>query len=208
MRALIVLLAVFLAGPAAAQSWKEYAYPDYSFAVAFPADPDVETVPYQTADGGVVDARIYSVTQDGAVFRMTIVQFPDPAPPERAVMDHAVKTLSEGGEIKVDIPARINRVFGRQLSIVGADGSHASVAIFYHRRRLYQIEGIALPSGGNATSAAIRFQQSLVFTGGESNRAPDVAQEPRRRCRGDAEAEGAADVAAQQADERCRRRGR
>jgi hypothetical protein len=54
-------------------------------------------------------------------------------------------------------------VYGRQLSIQAADGSRSSVALFYHDKRLYQIEGKALPPG-NSTSEAIRFQQSLVFT--------------------------------------------
>jgi hypothetical protein len=41
--------------------------------------------------------------------------------------------------------------------------------VFYHKRRLYQIEGTAL-AGNDATADAIRFQQSLVFTGDASNR--------------------------------------
>jgi hypothetical protein len=87
---------------------------------------------------------------------------------ETAVMDHAIKTLSQDGEIKLDIEARVSRVYGRQLSILGADGSHASVALFYHHGRLYQIEGKVPASGSGA--AAIRFQQSLEFTDGATNR--------------------------------------
>ena len=40
MRSIPVVLAAFVAGgPAAAQSWEEYSYPEYAFAVAFPANP-------------------------------------------------------------------------------------------------------------------------------------------------------------------------
>ena len=42
MRSIPVILAAFVAGPAAAQSWEEYSYPEYAFAVAFPANPQVE----------------------------------------------------------------------------------------------------------------------------------------------------------------------
>jgi len=171
MRPIAIILAVLLCGgPAAAQSWKEYTYPADAFSVAFPADPKVETTSYRAADGRPVEARVYSVSLDGGVFRMTVADLPDPAMQETAVLDHAVKTLSQGGEIKVDIPHRISRVYGRQLSIAAADGSRSSVAVFYHKRRLYQIEGMALPMGGNATSDAIRFQQSLVFTDDSTNR--------------------------------------
>src|SRR5215470_2539456 len=171
MRPIAIILALFFAGsPAVAQSWKEYAYPDDFFSVAFPTDPKVETTTYQAADGRPAQARLYSVSQDGGVFSMTVADLPDPALQEGAVLDHAVRTLSQGSEIKVDIPHRISRVYGRQLSIAAPDGGYSSVAVFYHKRRLYQIEGTVLPGATNATSDAIRFQQSLAFTDDSTNR--------------------------------------
>jgi hypothetical protein len=101
---------------------------------------------------------------------MTVADLPDPAMQENAVLDHAVRMLSQGSEIKVDIPHRISRVYGRQLSIAAPDGSYSSVAVFYHKQRLYQIEGTVLAGATNATSEAIRFQQSLVFTDDSTNR--------------------------------------
>jgi hypothetical protein len=158
-----ILAAVVAGGPTAAQSWMEYSYPDYAFTVSFPAEPKIETTLYQAADGRPAPARVYSVTENNSVFKMTIVDLSNAALEESAVIDHAIKTLSRGGEIKLDIPHRISRVFGRQLSIQAADGSHVSVAVFYYKGRLYQIEGTALATG-NTTADAIRFQQSLVFT--------------------------------------------
>jgi hypothetical protein len=212
MRLIAFLLAMFaVTASAAAQGWKEYTYPSDSFIVSFPADPRVETSTYQAADGRSVQARVYSVTEDDAVFKMTVVDLSDAAMEESAVIGHAIKTLSQGGEIKVDIPARINRVYGRQLSIVRPDGSRSSAAVFYHKGRLYQIEGKAL-TGNEAASYAIRFQQSLVFTGGESNRL-DVVREARRNCRGAAEGAGAPGATASddgqaRAEARCRRGAR
>jgi hypothetical protein len=58
-----------------------------------PANPKIETTTYQAADGRVVEARVYSVTQDGGIFRMMVADFPDAATAENAVLDHAVKTL-------------------------------------------------------------------------------------------------------------------
>jgi hypothetical protein len=157
MRLIALFLAVvFASAPAAAQGWKEYSYPSYSFTVSFPVDPRIETSTYQAADGRSVQAQVFSVTQDDAVLKMTIVDLSGIAMGESAVIEHAVKSLSQGGEIKVDILARINRVFGRQLSIVGTDASHSSVAVFYHLGRLYQIEGKALPTGNDAPAYAIQ----------------------------------------------------
>jgi hypothetical protein len=158
------------AAPAAAASWTEYAYPADFFSVAFPSEPKVETATYQTVDGRPAEARLYSVSQDGGLFRMTVADLPDPALQENAVLDHAVKLLTQSSTIKVDIPHRISRVYGRQLSLAAADGGYSSVAVFFHKRRLYQIEGTVLPGTASTTADAIRFQQSLAFTDDSTNR--------------------------------------
>jgi hypothetical protein len=166
MRLIVFILAVIASSPAAAQSWKEYSYPDYAFTVSFPAEPaiesKIETTIFAAPDGRAMPARVFSAAQDNGVFKMTVVELSNAGLEESAVIDQAIKTLSQSGEIKLDIPHRISRVYGRQLSILGADGSHSSIALFYHKQRLYQIEGKTLAAG--STSDAIRFQQSLVFT--------------------------------------------
>jgi hypothetical protein len=187
------LAALFATGPAAAEEWQEYSYPDYSFAVAFPAEPKIETTTYQVADGRSVEARVYSVAQDTGVFTMTVADLSGADLAEGDVIDHAIKLLSRSGEIKVDIPHRVRRVYGRQLSIADADGGRVLAAVFYYKDRLYQIEGKSLPAA-DGTADAIRFQQSLAFTDEATNR-PEGASEPapgagNRRCRDAANAEG------------------
>jgi hypothetical protein len=182
MRLIAFVLAVFVAsGLAAAQSWQEYSYPAYSFTVAFPAEPQIETTTYQVADGRSVAAHVYSVRFNNGVFKVTVAELANTNLEESVVIDHAIKTLSEGGEVKINIPHRIYQVYGRQLSVLGADGSRSTAAVFDYNGRLYQIEGKALP-GGSATDI-IRFQQSLVFTDGGSNRSPDAIRAIREACR-------------------------
>ena len=188
MRSIIAfVLAAFVAGgPAAAQSWQEYSYPDYSFAVAFPAAPQIETTTHRVADGRSVEARVYSVRQNNVVFKMTVAELADSSLQESAVIDHAIKTLSEGGEVKINVPHRIYRVYGRQLSVLGADGSHSMAAVFDYKGRLYQIEAKALPgrSASDTNFDLVRFQQSLSFTDGGSNRSEDAIRAIREACRG------------------------
>jgi hypothetical protein len=180
---LIPALLVF-AAPAAAENWQEYRYPDQSFAIAFPGDPQAEMTTYQVADDRSVEAHVYSVRQDNAVFKMTVAEIGDTGLDEGAVIDHAIKSMSEGGEVKVNIPHRISRVYGRQLSIVGRDGIRSMVALFDYNGRLYQIEGKALPGDNDATADAIRFVQSLIFTGGGSNRSADEIRAAQAACSG------------------------
>jgi hypothetical protein len=164
MRLIAFILALFLAGPATAADWKEYSYPDYSFTVHFPADPQIEFTTYQASDGRALEARVYSVTQDTGVFKLTIAELPDGGADETALVSHAVNTMTDGGVIKFDIPHRIRTFYGRQLGIAGANGGYSYVAAFYHKKRLYQIEGKAFVAGGQAEVDAMIFQQSLDFT--------------------------------------------
>ena len=199
MRLVAIIFTAFVAsGPAAAQSWTEYSYPEDLFTISFPGVPKAETTTRQGPDGRVVEARTYSVRQDRGAFKMAIVDLSDPPLDENVALDYAVKTLTQEGEVKLDIPARVNRVYGRQLSIDGTDGSHSSAAVFYLNGRLYEIEGTVLPP--ESPAAAIRFQQSLVFTRGVSNRSADA--DPRRGCRGYRDNPDIASV-----PENCRRGG-
>lgn len=182
MRSIAFALVAFVAaGPAAAQNWQEYTYPAYSFTVAFPADPQIESTTYRLADGRSVEAHVYLVRHSDSVLKVTVAELGNSGLEEKAVIDHAIKTLSEGGEVKINIPHRVYQVYGRQLSIAGADGSRSTVALFDFNGRLYEVEGKVLP-GGNPLDM-LRFQQSLVFTGGGSNRSADAIRAIREGCR-------------------------
>ena len=186
MRLIAFVLAAFVASsPAAAQTWQEYSYPDYAFTVVFPAAPQIQMATYQVADGRNVPARIYTARQDKGLFKVTVADLANTGLAENAVIDHAVKMLSQGNEVKVDFPHRIYQVYGRQLSLVGPDGSRSTVAVFDTNGRLYQIEAKILP-GGNDTDL-IRFQQSLIFDRDKlSNRSQDTIRAIKEACSGPA----------------------
>jgi hypothetical protein len=59
-----------------------------------------------------------------------------------------------------------------------------AVALFAYHGRLYQIEGKSLPAGNDATADAIRFVQSLIFTGGDSNPSADETRAAQSACSG------------------------
>ena len=206
MRIIAFAVAAFVvSGPAAAQSWEEYSYPEYAFSVVFPANPKIETTTYEVADGRPVPARVYSARQDKGEFKMTVADLANTGLDEKAVIDHAIKRLSQGGTVRVNVPARIYQVYGRQLTVEGKDGSRSMVAMFDIMGWLYQIEAKMLP-GGNEFELT-RFQQSLVFERGISNRSPQELRAIREACPGLAGVLNAAGFPFQPAgqdDPRCR----
>jgi hypothetical protein len=161
VRLFAIILALVFAGSVRADDWKEYENPEYSFAIHFPIDPMVEATTYRAADGRSFDGRVFSVAKDTGTFKVTVVDMPDDKTGEELARD--AKPVGEGGAIKFDIGHRVRAVYGRQLGVSDANGGYAYVALFYHKKRLYQIEGKAFTAGGQAEVDAMRFQQSLDF---------------------------------------------
>jgi hypothetical protein len=159
-----VAAVISVCAPACAQGWKEYEYPNEGFTVAFPAEPGAETTSYQAPGGRLVGARVYSVVQEGGAFKVTVADLSHTEMSDGNVMAYAILMLSRGGEVKFDLPHSTRRIIGRQASIDGVNGSQTYASVFFHNRRLFQIEGTT-PAGGSAADA-IRFQQSFDFTDG------------------------------------------
>jgi hypothetical protein len=159
------------ASAATAEGWSEYSYPDLGFAVSFPADPMMETVPYSSADGTTTNKVVYTVRQGSDIYSIEVADLSNATIDETTAVDQAINQLRDKGAIRLDIPARVQRNYGRQLSVVGKDGSHSSVAIFFADHKLYQIEGTVLADSDDPNSGdAIRFQQSLRFIGDNAGR--------------------------------------
>jgi hypothetical protein len=183
MRSIFITLgALVLAGPATAQSWEEYNDPDYAFSVTFPAKPLIQNTTYQVADNRSVPARVYSVRRNDSELTITIADLEGTSLDETAVIDRAIKMLSSGGDMMFNIPQRIDSVYGRSVGIKGGDGSRSMIGVFDYHGRLYQIEAKALPGGSDGAAEALRFQQSLVFTDGGSNRSEETIRAYRQAC--------------------------
>jgi len=177
-----VLAALVVSGPAAAE-WKEFNSVSEGFGVVFPADPDVDEVAmFEVVPGKMVPARIYSTRYDNSLFKMTVVDGRDAGLQEAAVIDQALKRLTQGGETKINFPHRIYRIYGRQLSVARPDGSLTTAAVFFANDRLYQIESTKL--AGGTKSDRIRFQQSPTCDRNVANRSPQQMQAIRAACVG------------------------
>lgn len=167
MRTWPLLLALLVAAvPAAAQTWQEYRDAEMGFAASFPGTPVVTDTTYRTASGVTAKARLYALRQGSSEYRMIVADFSAAPLQDDAAISEAARTLSATGKVTVDIAARVNRNYGRQLGVTLPDGSTSVSAIFFANHRLYQIEGITHPSDDANSSNAARFQQSLNFMGG------------------------------------------
>jgi hypothetical protein len=158
----LFLASILVAGLAsAAEKWRQYNYLNYSFAINFPTSPKSESGTFPGPNGVKLSAHFYSAKSENNVYRVTIADFSKTDMEEKDAVAYAMSRLMEQGEITLDIPTRVDAVDGRQLSLAGKDGTHASVGLFFYQHRLYQIEGITSEEG---SSDPTRFQQSAHFT--------------------------------------------
>ncbi len=162
-----ILLAAWLTPLAAAtEEWKAYPYPDAGFAIQFPAAPTVEKSTFRTPAGISLPMTRYVVRQDRSVYTLNIVDYSTTAADGTSTIAEIEKSFGAAGKVTVAIDARVNRSFGRELSVNGADGSRSSVALFFVNKHLYELIGQSLPPNAIEKSGdAIRFQESLQFTG-------------------------------------------
>jgi hypothetical protein len=183
MRLIAFIMASLVISCPAGAEWKELSSVSEGFGVVFPVDPAIEEVAkFEVVPGKTVPARIYSTRHDNSLFKMTVADGRDAGLQEAPVIEQAIKRMTQGGELKIDIPHRIYRIYGRQLSVSRPDGSLTTAAVFFANDRLYQIESTKLAGGSD--SDLIRFQQSLTFDRNVANRSPQQIQAFRAACVG------------------------
>lgn len=155
----VALSIVLLAGGARAQGFQEYAYPDAGFSAQFPVQPTVSEIQYRA---GAVSgpAKVYAARQGSAEYSVTVVDMSASPADGDAAVDAAVKALAATGQIKLDVRARIDRQFGREVSVQAKDGGQITTAVFYVGKKLYVLAG---RTDADASGLAAHFQQSLQF---------------------------------------------
>ncbi|HEY4028719.1 MAG TPA: hypothetical protein VGM25_00115 [Caulobacteraceae bacterium] len=155
-------LALTVAAPAFA--WDIYTFPEAKFAAQFPGQPQVGAAKWRTTAGLEVPAQRYAIQDGGVAYSVTLADFSGTALDKDAVIADGVKAFGAEGEVLVDVEARINSEYGREMSVKRKDGGHDIVAIFFFDNHLYVLNGrAAAPNPTAATANLIRFQQSLNF---------------------------------------------
>jgi hypothetical protein len=158
------LACAVLLSAAPARAWDIYTFPEAKFAAQFPAQPRVVQAKYRTTEGLEVPAQRYWIQDGNVAYSVTLADFSGTALEKDAAIADGVKAFGLQGEVLVDVEARINAEYGRELSVNRKDGGHDIVAIFFFDDHLYVLNGRAgAPDPAAATANLIRFQQSLNF---------------------------------------------
>src|SRR5258705_13236208 len=165
----VAFASLFSAARAAAtERWQEYLYPEDGFSAYFPEKPVLLEQLHGTSQSadGTAGERIYSFDQGGVVYSVSIIDFTkDDADPDIAV-DEVATALMGLGKLTFDGSIYLDQMRGRELVVIGGDGTRYTDGIFYIKHLLYQMKVVypALNSDPAGSSGISIFQGKFRFT--------------------------------------------
>lgn len=163
------VFALFLAtGPAAAEDWKEYDYPDQGVAIQFPAKPEAMKSTYDSIYVKGLPSLVISADDDHVIYKLTVVDLGARSDMGTNFLVEAAIRMQRNGEVlSTDFPHVYNgvrSVFGVTLVVDHRDGSRVRSSLFHHKGRLYMAEAIVLPARGDKDmTTPSRYDQTIRF---------------------------------------------
>jgi hypothetical protein len=178
LTALATLMGAALAvmtAPAQA-AWKSYISHPLGFAFAAPGELKVEKGTYRGAVAGPRDTVVYRFVDDDIEYKMVVIDMSDKANDAATLLGEAEYIYQDGKKVLMDTFGRVDRQYGRKLTIDLPNNAGRSTAAFYFiNGRIVSLQATVLPANGDYdTPELARFVDSISFF---TVRAPDDAIE-------------------------------
>ncbi len=178
LTALAILAGATLAAmtaPATA-AWRGYISHPLGFAFAAPGELKVEKGTYRGAVAGAHDTLVYRFLDDNIEYKAVVVDLTDKANDAATLLGEAEYLFQEGNKLLMDAFGRVDRQFGRKLTIdLPNNGGRATAAFYFINGRIVSLQATVLPANGDYDSPETgRFIDSISFF---TVRAPDDAIE-------------------------------
>ncbi len=178
LTALAILAGATLAAmtaPATA-AWRGYISHPLGFAFAAPGELKVEKGTYRGAVAGAHDTLVYRFLDDNIEYKAVVVDLTDKANDAATLLGEAEYLFQEGKKLLMDAFGRVDRQFGRKLTIdLPNNGGRATAAFYFINGRIVSLQATVLPANGDYDSPETgRFIDSISFF---TVRAPDDAIE-------------------------------
>jgi hypothetical protein len=172
--AILTVLAVTTAPAAAA--WRAYISHPLGFAFAAPGDLKVEKGSYRGAVAGTRDTVVYRFIDDDIEYKAVVIDMTDVANDAATLIGEAEYLFQDGRKVLMDTFARVDRQFGRKLTVdLPGNAGRTSAAFYFINGRIVSLQATVLPANGDYdTPDMARFVESITFF---TVRAPDEAVE-------------------------------
>jgi hypothetical protein len=179
LRALAILVgtaALTATSAPATAAWQGYISHSLGFAFAAPGELKVEKGTYRGAVAGTRDTLIYRFVDDNIEYKAVVIDVSDKANDAATLLGEAEYNFQDGKKVLMDTFGRVDRQFGRKLTIdLPNNAGRASAAFYFINGRVVSLQATVLPANGDYDTPEMgRFVDSITFY---TVRAPDDAIE-------------------------------
>jgi hypothetical protein len=172
----VIAMALAASAPADAAPWKPYISHEMGFAFAAPGDMKVAKGSYSGAVAGKRDTIEYVFLDDNIEYKLVVIDTRDRANESATLLGEAAYIFQEDKKVLMDAFGRVDRQFGRKLTIDHPNnGGRSTGAFWFINGRIVTLQATVLPANGDYDTPEMgRFIDSLTFY---TVRAPDDATE-------------------------------
>jgi hypothetical protein len=149
----------------ATAAWLGYISHPLGFAFAAPGELKVEKGTYQAAVAGPHDTVVYRFVDDDIEYKVEVIDMRDKANDAATLLGEAEYVFQEGKKVRMDAFGRVDRQYGRKLTIDLPDnGGRTTAAFYFINGRIISLQATVLPANGDYDTPELgRFVDSITF---------------------------------------------
>jgi hypothetical protein len=163
MSATLAVMAA-MSAPAMA-AWRGYISHPLGFAFAAPGELKVEKGSYRGGVAGPRDTLVYRFVDDNIEYKVVVIDVGDKANDAATLLGEAEYVFQDGKKVLMDTFGRVDRQYGRKLTIDLANKAGRTTAAFYFiNGRIISLQATVLPANGDYDTPELgRFVDSVTF---------------------------------------------
>jgi hypothetical protein len=153
-----------MTAPASA-AWRGYISHPLGFAFAAPGELKVEKGSYRGAVAGARDTIVYRFFDDNIEYKAVVIDMSDKANEAATLLGEAEYLFQENKKVRMDTFGRVDRQYGRKLTIdLPNNGGRATAAFYFINGRIISLQATVLPANGDYDTPEMgRFVDSITF---------------------------------------------
>jgi hypothetical protein len=157
-------------------AWHGYISHHLGFAFAAPGELKLEKGTYQAPVAGARETVVYNFMDDNIEYKAIVIDVTDKANDSATLLGEAQYLFQDGKKLLMDAFGRVDRQFGRKLTIdLPNNAGRTTAAFWFINGRIISLQATVLPANGDYDSPeTARFVDSISFF---TVRAPDNAIE-------------------------------
>ena len=153
-----------MTAPASA-AWMGYISHPLGFAFAAPGEMKIEKGTYNSPLVGARPTTTYAFIEDNIEFKVVIIDMRDKANDSASLLGEAQYVFQDGKKLLMDAFGRVDRQYGRKLTIdLPNNGGRSTAAFYFVNGRIVSLQATVLPANGDYETPEMgRFIDSITF---------------------------------------------